>query len=140
MKKIFTLTIFLLTFIFSANCLAAQTPPEEYVLNEIMPYGDGTAGVNTRLKMNGNCNIYNLPRGSKVIGNLKAGDSIQVTDSRIYTKPSLHPVRVCKQRKLQLRLKVNLERHFTKEIIFICLCRFIKTADVLLGTTAVFYG
>ena len=93
MKKFFGLIIFAL-IIFVSNCHAANLPPSEYVLNEFMPYGDGTAGVNTRLKMNGAGKIYNLLRGSKVVGDLQAGDFINVTDSRVYTKPLLHPVRV----------------------------------------------
>ena len=70
MKKFFGLIIFAL-IILTANCHAANLPPSEYVLNEFMPYGDGTAGVNTRLKMNGVGKIYNLPRGSKVVGDLQ---------------------------------------------------------------------
>ena len=93
MKKIFLFTIAAL-LIFTAECFAAQIPPEEYVLKEFMPYGDGTAGVHIRLEMHGNCNMYNLPRGSNVTGTLQAGDLINVTDSRVYTKPLLHPVRV----------------------------------------------
>lgn len=93
MKKIFLFAIAVL-IIFSSQCFAAQIPPEEYVLKEYMPYGDGTAGVNKRLKMNGACKMYNMPRGSKVVGNLESGDFINVTDSIIYTKPLRHPVRV----------------------------------------------
>ena len=93
MKKIFLFAIAAL-MIFSANCFAAQIPPEEYVLNDFMPYGDGTAGVNIRLKMNAKCVMFNLPRGSKDVGTLQAGDFINATDSRVYTKPLLHPVRV----------------------------------------------
>ena len=112
MKKIFALTILATLIIFSSNCFAAQIPPEEYVLNEIMPYGDGTAGINKRLKMNGACNMYNLPRGSKVTGSLKAGDFINVTDSRVYTKPLLHPVRVSRTTQVATSPKGEFRKTF----------------------------
>ena len=93
MKKLFLFTIAAL-MIFSAKCFASRIPPEEYVLNDFMPYGDGTAGVNIRLKMNGDCKMFKFPRSSNAVGTLQAGDFINVTNSLVYTKPLLHPVRV----------------------------------------------
>ena len=75
MKKFFTLIIFSLMIIFSSNCLAAESPPHEITLQEMVA-GEGDVGLYVNYSANTAIKLYAAPRSNKVIGTLQAGDFV----------------------------------------------------------------
>ena len=93
MKKIFKLIIFSLMMIFSSNCLAAESPPHEITLQEMVA-GEGDVGLYVNYSANTAIKLYAAPRSNNVIGTLQAGDFVTRTSSLTYANPAAYPVKI----------------------------------------------
>lgn len=72
----------------------AITPPAEYIVKDRMP---AEAPVEATLEVLSNLDLYDSPRGSKVIASVSTGDIVHRTSCIVYTTPAKYPIKILRQ-------------------------------------------